>query len=70
MASSNIPWWISAVWVSLTLLTALAIDASSVRSWMLVTTIGIVPAAVLLRLWSDGPPPTIAEVIQATERGR
>jgi hypothetical protein len=30
-------------------------------------TIGIVPPFVLLRLWSTGPPPTVAEVIHATE---
>jgi len=53
--------------VSLTLLVALATEASSVGSWILVTTIGIVPPAILLRLWSDGPPPTIAEVLYATE---
>jgi hypothetical protein len=67
MASSNIPWWISAAWLSLTLLTALVADASSFRSWMLVTTIGVVPVGVLLRLWNNGPPATVAEVIHATD---
>ena len=70
MAASYIPWWMSAVWVPLALLTALAVDASSVRSWMLVTTIGIVPSFVLLRLWNNGPPPTVAEVLHATELRR
>ncbi|MBI2828481.1 MAG: hypothetical protein HYX77_04320 [Acidobacteria bacterium] len=69
-AASYIPWWISAVWISLTLLTALGVDASSVRSWMLVTTIGIVPVGVLLKLWNDGPPATVAEVLHATELRR
>jgi hypothetical protein len=68
MASSS--WWISAVWVSLTLLVALAAEGSSVRSWMLVMVVGVIPPAVLLRLWSDGPSPTIAEVLHATERKR
>jgi len=67
MASSNAPWWISAVGVSLTFLTAVAVDASSVRSWMLMTTIAVVPAVVLLRLWNDGPPETVAEVLHATD---
>jgi hypothetical protein len=34
MASSYILWWISAVWVSLTLLMFLAADLSSVRHWV------------------------------------
>lgn len=70
MASSYVPWWISAVWMSLTLLTALIVDASSARTWMLMTTVGIVPCVVLLRLWNDGPPPTVAEVLHATELRR
>jgi hypothetical protein len=67
MASSS--WWISAAWVSLSLLLALVADASSVRSWMLVTIVGVVPPLVLLKLW-NGPPPTIAEVLHATELKR
>jgi hypothetical protein len=70
MAFSSVSWWISAAWISLTLLVALAADASSVRSWMLVTIFGVVPPVVLLKLWSDGPPPTIAEVLHATELKR
>jgi hypothetical protein len=65
MTSSS--WWISAAWVSLSLLLALVADASSVRSWMLVTIVGVIPPLVLLKLWNDGPPPTIAEVLHATE---
>ena len=70
MTSSYAPWWISAVWVSLTLLTALIVDASSIRNWMLMTTVGFVPCIVLLSLWNDGPPPTVAEVLYATELRR
>lgn len=67
MTSSAVPMWISAVWVLLTLLTFLALDASSLRGWVLATTVGVVPPFVLLRLWNNGPPPTVAEVIHATE---
>ena len=70
MSSSYIPWLISAGWASLTLLTFLVLDVSPVHNWVLVTTIAIVPALVLLKLWSDGPPPTIAEVLHETEVGR
>jgi hypothetical protein len=51
----------------LTLLTFLALDASSLRGWALATTIGVVPAFVLLRLWNHGPPLSVAEGIHATE---
>lgn len=70
MARPSLPLWISAIWVSLALLTFLALDASSLRNWVLVTTIGIVPSFVLLRLWSDDPPPTVAEVLCAAEVSR
>jgi hypothetical protein len=70
MASSSIPWWISAVWVSLTLVILLAVDASSIRSWALMATIGIVPVVILFKLWSGGPPPTVAEVLHETEVDR
>ncbi len=70
MASSSVPWWIAAVWVSLTLLTILALDASSLRGWVLAATFGIVLPVVLLRLWSNGLPSTVAEVLHTTEVGR
>jgi len=70
MASRYIPWLISAVWISLTLLLFLVIDASSIRNWALVTTVGMVPVLVLLKLWSDGPPQTVAELLRATEDRR
>lgn len=37
MAASYIPWWICAVWLSLTLLSVLTVTMSSVRSWVPVT---------------------------------
>jgi hypothetical protein len=67
MTSSSVPLWISAVWVSLTLVMCLALDASSLRDWVLATTVGVVPPFVLLRLWSNSPPPAVAEAIHATE---
>ena len=67
MTPSPVFWWLSAAWVSLMIVAALATDASSIPSWMLVTIAAAVPPLVLLNLWSDGPPPTIAEVLHATE---
>lgn len=70
MTSSPVPWRISAVWIALMLLTFMAIDPWSVRNWVLVTTMAVVPPLVLLKLWSDGPPQTVAEVLHATEGRR
>ena len=70
MVSFSVPVWISAIWVSLTILTALLLDASSLRGWMLATMVGVIPVGVLLKLWNDGPPATIAEVIHTTEGRR
>jgi len=60
--------YISATWLLLTLMAAFYLDATSVRGWLLATTVGIVPVGVLLRLWNAQPSPTIAEVLYATER--
>lgn len=67
MASSPVFLWISTVWVSLILMMAVVSGASSGLGWMLVTIAGVVPPLILLTLWNDGPPPTIAEVLHATE---
>ena len=67
MTSSSLPLWISAVWVSVALLMCLALDVSTLRGWVLATTVGVVPPFVLLRLWSNSHPPTVAELIHATE---
>ena len=70
MASMNLPLWISLAWVSLTIVTALMLGASSFRGWLLAALVAGIPVGVLLRLWNDGPPPTIAEVIRTTEGRR
>ena len=70
MPSSSVFWRISAAWVSLTILMALVADASSALGWMLVTIVGVVPPLILFNFWSDGPPPTVAEVLHATELKR
>jgi hypothetical protein len=70
MAPVNVPISISAVWLSLTILMAFMLGAASVQSWLLVAMVGVIPVAVLLRLWNDGPPPTVAEVLHTTESRR
>ena len=70
MAFLNVPLWISLFWLSLTTVTALLLGTSSPRGWLLAAMVGVIPVGVLLRLWNNGPPPTVAEVIRTTESGR
>jgi hypothetical protein len=67
---TNLPfrWLLCALWTSLALLGFLAADSWAMRSWLALAVVGLVPPVVLLRLWTDGPPPTIAEVLLDTER--
>ena len=70
MAPFSPQFWISAIWLSLTVLTALLLGATSAQSWLMATMLGVIPVGVLLWLWNDGPPPTIAEVLHTTEGRR
>jgi hypothetical protein len=70
MAPFNVRIWISAAWLSLIVLVALMLGAGSVQTWMLAAMVGLIPVGVLLRLWNEGPPPTIAEVLHSTEGRR
>jgi hypothetical protein len=70
MALLNPQVWISALWLSLTVLTAVLLGASSAQAWLLASMVGLIPVGVLVWLWNEGPPPTIAEVLHTTEGGR
>jgi hypothetical protein len=61
---------ISAAWLSLTILTAFVLGAASVQGWLLAAMVGVIPVGVMLSLWNDGPPPTVAEVLNTTEGRR
>ena len=63
-------WSLSALWSSCALLIFMALGASSFVSWMALVVAAVIPPVVFLSLWNDGPPPTIAEVIRATEERR
>jgi len=63
-------WSLSALWSSCALAVFVALGATSVASFMVVGVIAVIPPIVFLALWNDGPPPTIAEVIRATEERR
>jgi hypothetical protein len=70
MTSSYVPWWISTVWACLAVLAVFAVDPASGRIWLIGATLVTLPMLALFRLWSDGPPQTVAEVLRATERDR
>ena len=63
-------WSLSALWLSSALLIFMVIGSSSLVSWMALVVAAVIPPVVFLSLWNDGPPPTIAEVLRATEDRR
>jgi len=58
------PWLIALGWISVALLTFLAVDASSFRNWLYVTTVALVPPIVLISVWHDKPGRTIGDVMR------
>ena len=67
MTIRNLRWALSACWIAVSLVIFLALDASSARSWMYLTTIALVPPVVLLALWPGARPQTIADVMHGTD---
>ena len=63
-------WSLSALWLSCALLIFFALGNASLVSWMALTVSALIPPVVFLCLWNDGPPPTVAEVLRATEDRR
>jgi hypothetical protein len=62
-----IRWSLSALWLSGSLLIFMTVGSGSLVSWMALVVAAVIPPVVFLSLWNDGPPPTIAEVLRATE---
>ena len=61
---------LSALWASLALLIFMALGAFSLASWTVLVIAGLIPPMIFLALWNEGPPPTIAELLRATEDRR
>jgi len=57
-------------WTALVLLAFWSTGASSGFSLILLAVAAILPPIVMLALWNDGPPQTIAEVIHDAEGKR
>ena len=64
MTSRRTRWLISICWIAVAVLTFFAVDASSFRGWLYLTTVALVPPIVLIGLWHDNPGQTIAEVMR------
>jgi hypothetical protein len=63
-------WSLSVLWASIALFAFMSLGTTSLASWVVLGVTGLIPPIVLLGLWNEGPPPTIAEVIRATEDRR
>jgi len=61
--TSRTRWLISLGWVAAVLLAFFVVDASSLRSWLYLTTAALVPPLVLNGLWRV-PEQSIAEVMR------
>jgi hypothetical protein len=60
-------WYLGAAWILLVLLRVLAADVTSAGSVLLLAAGAVVPSAILVALWPDGPPLTIADVLRGVE---
>jgi hypothetical protein len=56
-------WILSACWIAIVALAFVALDASSVRSWVLFATVAVGPPVTLVRLWPERLLQTAHEVI-------
>jgi hypothetical protein len=56
--------------MSLVLGTFAYAEATSLRAWLLFMFTCFVPPLVLLAMWTEGPPQTVAELLHTTEGRR
>jgi len=68
MSQHHTRWYIAASWMTLVLLTFVAVGASSGQA-LLLAVVALVPPAVMMTLWKE-PSLTIAEVLRATDAPR
>lgn len=63
-------WLLCALWVGLALLTFSFSEAPSPRMWLVLFAGAVIPPMILLRIWNEGPEPTVAEILRRTEDRR
>lgn len=70
MGTLSTRWIIIVSWVAVVVAVFWAIGANSPFSFMLLAVATIGPPIVMLALWTEGPPQTVAEVLYDAERKR
>lgn len=68
MALHNTRLILAVAWVAFTFLMFWITGASSGFSFLLLAIAAVVPPLIMLALWTEGPPQTIAEVLHDAER--
>ena len=56
MSAPQERWFLIGVWLALASLTFIATDNIAARSWLLLVVFGLLPPAMLLRLWNEDRP--------------
>jgi hypothetical protein len=57
-------------WIALAVLTCIALDPATLRAWIYVAVLSVVPPVVVLRFSASVPTQTVAELLNATEARR
>jgi hypothetical protein len=60
----------SVAWIAVVALICFAIEPGTLRSWIYLTVLAVLPPLLVMRLWSAGPDQTVGELLYATETRR
>ena len=69
MFSHSLRWSITASWLALALIVFIAAGTTSIYSWVLLATFGLMPPLVMMSLWHE-PSLTMAEVLREIDARR
>jgi hypothetical protein len=56
MSSPHWRWSLIGAWLALTCITFIVIESMTVRSWLLLLVVGLIPPAMLLWAWNEDRP--------------
>lgn len=70
MTGQHVRWSITALWVTIAVATFFPAGWSTATNWLLLAVAGAMPPVILLVLWQDAPPITIAEGLRDVEGRR
>jgi hypothetical protein len=66
----HLRWLLCALWIAILFLAFTFTDATSIRNWLYLAVGMVIPPAVMMTIWNDGPPQTVAELLRSTEERR